>query len=125
MKNQLSSEFKNVSVSSGTMVTEDLAETFLDVLVGKVCQKVMSQEQKRLVSEIREEVAEIVKRGEACNYHSCGKHITDDKDQESLSWLVSKLFDILDQIAPKYCYFGAHQGDGSDYGFWEIDEDYI
>jgi hypothetical protein len=39
-------------------------------------------------------------------------------------WLLSDLFDALNDIAPDGCYFGAHPGNGSDYGFWEVEEDW-
>src|SRR5690606_15513977 len=33
-------------------------------------------------------------------------------------WMVEELFDVLNEYAPPYVYFGANEGDGSDYGFW-------
>ena len=37
---------------------------------------------------------------------------------ESASDLLSELFDALNTYAPPFAYFGAHEGDGCDYGFW-------
>ena len=31
---------------------------------------------------------------------------------------IDELIDALNQHAPPYCYFGANEGDGSDFGFW-------
>lgn len=43
-------------------------------------------------------------------------------DSEDCAWLLEQLFDSLDDAAPEGYYFGAHPGDGSDFGFWEIED---
>lgn len=46
---------------------------------------------------------------------------TEDSDDDHL---VAALFSALEQFSPPYGYFGAHPGDGADFGFWP-DEDAI
>ena len=41
-----------------------------------------------------------------------------DNETPEDSELVNELIDALNELAPAYCYFGAHEGDGSDFGFW-------
>jgi hypothetical protein len=49
--------------------------------------------------------------------------LTDDELHEVACYLNDTLFDLLDEIAPQGTYFGAHPGDGADFGFWETDEE--
>jgi hypothetical protein len=85
------------TVSHGTMRPEDLIPAFLDVA-----------ERLRLTREDRKAVREIRAAWEAEQFFNNGE------DEDALN----SLFDILDRCAPPYCYFGALEGDGADYGFW-------
>lgn len=46
---------------------------------------------------------------------------------EQADEMVSELGDRLGALAPPYTYFGSHEGDGSDFGFWpsieQLEED--
>ena len=50
----------------------------------------------------------------------CQKVDYDSEDAEYLSNEV--LIDVLNEFAPDGCYFGSHIGDGSDFGFWPIED---
>ena len=44
--------------------------------------------------------------------------------EEEQSFLLNEqLFDALNDFAPDNAYFGAHPGDGSDFGYWESEEE--
>jgi hypothetical protein len=91
---QLPDTWKNVSVSSGTQLTDDVFQA-LDRL---------------------NLVPENLKR----DYEA----VADCKDKLILAELVlwEDIFDYLNTIAPVGCLFGAHPGDGCDYGFWEYEK---
>lgn len=90
-------ELRNVCVSDGTMRTEDLFPKMYWVL-------------KEYAPEKAKEFAEFA---------------------NDTSWMggseegavMDSLFDALNEIAPEGCYFGSQEGDGSCYGFWEIEEE--
>jgi hypothetical protein len=47
----------------------------------------------------------------------------DDVEDEYLDEFVGECADMLNEVAPEGFYFGAIEGDGSDFGFWPIDSD--
>jgi hypothetical protein len=84
------------SVSSGTMRKEDLIPSFCWEL--------------RNLKHRSKELSRIEK------YTSTRYFESEQSDYD-----LESLFDMLNEHAPQHAYFGAHPGDGSDYGFW-IDE---
>jgi hypothetical protein len=41
-----------------------------------------------------------------------------ESEYEAEQIIMDALYTALDEIAAPYCYFGAIDGDGADYGFW-------
>lgn len=84
---------------SATMREEDLIPAF--------CDELRRLDEDNDFSDLLDRAAEIMDKG-AWRYGTV----------ESLELLNEDLFSALNQFAPAFCYFGAHEGDGSDYGFW-------
>lgn len=89
------------SVSSGTMREEDLVPTFLDVL---------QDLDKAKHDEIMEEYKDVLDNDDVDE--------ESDEYHEGMQYCCEALFDALNDYAPPYAHFGAHEGDGADYGFW-------
>jgi len=85
------------SVSFGTMRAEDLIPCFLDEL------KLLSDS-----DDVDTLTTGIEERMEGEGYF----------ESEDAGCDLDALFDALDGYAPSGAYFGAHPGDGADYGFW-------
>lgn len=91
------------SISHGTMRTEDLLPLFAREL-----------ETLARINKVRHLHASLL--------HSAQRieRARDWDGAEAISTLDA-LCEALDDYAPMYCRFGAHEGDGSDYGFWPPD----
>ena len=95
------------SVSTGTLRDQDLLRAFADTLDSL---QFLGAGGSLLVRDARNQADILdgedffgVLRGKAEIY-------ADD--------VISDLQDALQEYAPPYCYFGAHPGDGADFGFW-------
>lgn len=83
---------RDKSISSGTMLAADLIPKFVAVL-------------KQYNPE------------EAKQYENIDPATIPD---QNLGDILEDLFKSMDTIAPEGCYFGAHEGDGADFGFWTV-----
>ena len=45
------------------------------------------------------------------------------QSEDASFYLNEDLFDLMNNIAPKGCYFGASEGDGALFGFWQVEEE--
>lgn len=101
------------SISCGTMREEDLIPTFLY----EAKHLRLSKADRKMVREIDQRYAAATdsdsEQDEAPNTYFADT-ATDD---------LSDLFDLLNNYAPDYCYFGAPEGfDGALYGVWPMSE---
>ena len=90
-------DLRDRSVSSGTLKSEDLIPKFLGVL--KTYGKDKYDEYIKENPEVED---------------------WENLDDETMGWVVDELTDLLNEIAPEGCFFGASEGDGADFGFWSM-----
>jgi len=48
--------------------------------------------------------------------------IPQELDMEANDFLMEDLFPAMDELSPKNHFFGSHPGNGSDYGYWPLDD---
>lgn len=94
------------SISHGTHRTQDLIPAFLDAIETYA----PSHYESLMVAPFSFIPAHVEDEGDDSEWW----------DSEEAQWKLDELFDILSEHAPDGCYFGAHEGDGSDFGFWPI-----
>lgn len=99
------------TVIHGTLLDTDLLEAFWNELEWQL------QRQER-TPENRDELDKL---------HAVLGRVQDDCwdedgnviERDDLPEIINEeLMPVLDAFAPPYCYFGAHAGDGSDFGYW-------
>lgn len=96
------------SVSEGTMREEDLIPAFWEVL------EATDPERAKELQEEHDEVVVILTLDEP----------TQDQADQVVWFLSENLWIAMEDMAPEGYYFGAHEGDGSDYGYWSVENDY-
>jgi hypothetical protein len=90
-------QFQLGSVSTGTLRTEDLLETFAATLNSLDKANPLIGEALDLLALDDWNPGALVEK--ACE-------------------IVNELTDALNECSPPFVYFGAHEGDGADFGFW-------
>jgi len=109
----LPKEYIGERLSHGTLRNEDLIESFMEFL-----------QSVKFTCEIQKEVDSIQKE---VDYLELEKEPVNDEDyytiQEKAGWILNEdIWDILNNIAPEFTYFGSTEGDGADFGFWTYEE---
>lgn len=96
-------EMENLSLSHATLLNEDLIPAFAEFL-----EQNFPLEYSEIVND--EDYYYILEFG--------------DYDSETAYYLLETLFDTLDIVSPDGTIFGAHEGDGSDFGFWRYEDEF-
>ncbi len=117
------------TVSHGTLRTEDLIDSFADTLESLVSEngaanwQDLEAERGRCATLIDEARAWL--DSDTSNPNRNDDYDSDEARDDAGIELVRELGDALNEFAPPYAHFGAHEGDGSDFGYWiseDIDE---
>lgn len=106
------------TVSHGTLRPEDLIPTFLDALDDAIEESTFepgadAPHRVARVGSLQSALGSLERRMDEPGYY----------DSEAVEWDLEWLFEQLNEFAPAGHYFGAHPGDGSDFGFWAHEED--
>ena len=90
----------------GTLRNEDLLPAFADELE-RITFRGVGEVEIRIA-----EARELVPNG-----------LLVEGNEEVETEVIFALMDLLNDYAPDGLYFGAHEGDGSDFGFWAIEDE--
>jgi hypothetical protein len=119
--------WENHSISHGTLIIEDLIEKCLDFLEtvgpGLGLGESDVEDLKKDFEQLTGILEYITRRMGSTSGHDTSD-VIDSWASEQLFYLYNEDIDnLMQEIAPPGCYFGSHPGDGSDIGFWRVEED--
>ena len=105
------------TIIQATMRSEDLIPAFIDALSVAIDDHSLSCGNQNLIccanyGAITENLGAMERRAKVAGYY----------DSDDAGYDLEFLTDALDAYAPQGCYFGAHPGDGSDFGFWKTED---
>jgi len=123
---RLTKEYAGMVLSDGTLKDQDLINSCLTFLgtVAKKCQivrKVVYINKEVYVLNVDEHGAYLTEdKVLSPNLKAQGVPISEAFTSQELAWWIfnEDMFDLLNEIAPVGCRFGAHEGDGACFGFW-------
>ena len=97
------------TVSSGTLLHEDLLDSFAAELEWQI---------ERNANYFQSSDAMRTQRDLLHSLIWDAREIVIDSYDDDASGTIDRLIDALQEFAPAYSYFGAHCGDGANFGFW-------
>jgi len=106
--------FTGYSLIHATMLNKDLIPVFMEFL------SLMDPEKAKELNTKYPEMEKACKELAEDSY----KNIPYFESEESSYFLNEVLFDVLDSYSPEGFYFGANEGDLSDFGYWLTEEMY-
>lgn len=95
---QLGPEYRNVSLSHGTMLADDLFEAFREFLPDDMIEEYLA-----------------LPTPDDVPYGAPNAYARDE-------FMSEVIWEHMMRIAPEGCGFGSSEGDGADFGFWSDDE---
>jgi hypothetical protein len=93
---QIENTYRNTVISEGTLKTESIIEN--------IARWNGNNAQDKKTSKL------------ICDFYDaiCDADVPGD-------FVLDEIFERLNNIAPDDCYFGAHEGDGALFGFWDLE----
>ena len=104
-------QFQLGSISTGTLRPEDLIPAFTYTM-GELTHDPVSNLSKYPT----EAMAKLW--DEAIHLIGTDQWWTLDPEDSGVDGLLNDLTDALNELCPPFVYFGTHEGDGADFGFW-------